>query len=98
VAFRMNLVTEVARPTGFEPVAFGSGGRAKEATRGGVEPLPLILLVFSYTRDHPPRPRAATDCQSFVSQIETELLSCQSRGVRSDGTDASGVTRARRVR
>ena len=41
----------------------------KGDNRGSGKPLPLILLPFCHTSDHPNPPRAATDCQSFVSQL-----------------------------
>lgn len=59
---------ELAAPPGFEPVAFGSGGRRKEATWGSVEPLLLNSFAFCQTRDHARLLRAVTDCQSFVSR------------------------------
>jgi hypothetical protein len=34
-----------------------------------MEPLPLISLTFRHTPNHPKPPRAATDCQSFVSRL-----------------------------
>ena len=39
------------------------------STRGNRTPLPVILLAFCQTPDHSKPPRAATDCQSFVSRL-----------------------------
>jgi hypothetical protein len=69
----------VVRPAGFEPAAFGSGGQRKETTGGSVEPLPLILLAFCHIPNHPRLPRAATDCQSFVSQLTPQPTGAQAR-------------------
>ena len=59
----------LARPAGLEPATPGLEVPRKEATGGSVKPLPLILLPFCQTPDHPRLPRAATYCQSFVSRL-----------------------------
>src|SRR5438128_10437870 len=68
LTFDLRSEATLARPAGFEPAAFGSGGSGQEATGGSVEPLPLILLAFRQTPDNPKPPRDATRCQSFVSR------------------------------
>ena len=61
--------SEDSRPAGLEPATPGLGIPRKEATRGSANALPLILLVFRQTPDNRRPPRAATDCQSFVSRL-----------------------------
>jgi hypothetical protein len=63
----------LVRPTGFEPVAYGSGGRGKEATGGSVKALPPFFLEFSQARSHPSLPQSITDCHPFVTRLQARL-------------------------
>lgn len=67
----------MARPARIELAAPRLGALAKEATRGSVTPLPLILLAFCQAPDHPRPPRAATDCQPFVSRLADRRSSAE---------------------
>jgi hypothetical protein len=49
----------VARPAGFEPATFGSGGYGREATRGGANTLPLC---FRGKFANPRQPATAPSC------------------------------------
>jgi hypothetical protein len=51
-----------------------------EATAGSAKPLPLILLAFCQTPDHPRPPRAATHCQSFVSRLSPLAVRTRNSG------------------
>ena len=64
-----DFTKDLARPAGLEPATPGLEGRGYETAGGSVEPLPPFLLGFCHTPNHLRPPRAATDCQSFVSQI-----------------------------
>jgi hypothetical protein len=69
------LAVEVGARDRTELSTLRFSARTKEATRGSGTPLPLILLVFPQTPDHLKPPRAATDCQSFVSQTVASITS-----------------------
>ena len=58
-----------SRPAGLEPATPGLEGSRKEATRGGGTPLPLILLGFSQTRDHPDNPNPLPIVQYLSSRL-----------------------------
>ena len=63
----------MARPAGIEPAAPRLGVRRIKAAGDIPEPLPLILLAFCHTPNHPKPPRAATDCHPFVTQAPSRL-------------------------
>src|SRR3954467_8061921 len=63
----------MVRLAGLEPATSWFVASRKETTGGSVEPLPLISLTFRHTPNHPRPPRAATDCQSFVSQLSAGI-------------------------
>src|SRR6266852_8525092 len=72
----------LARPAGLEPATPGLEGRGYEAAGGSVEPLPPFLLAFCQPPNHLRPPRAATDCQSFVSRLAAQRAGAQARATR----------------
>jgi hypothetical protein len=68
LSVRMAVSGKVARPAGLEPATSWFVARRREATGGSERPLPPCLRASLHTRGNPSMPRAATDCQSFVSR------------------------------
>ena len=64
----------MVRPARLERATSWFVGRRKESTGGSGTPLPLVFIRKLATRDNPPQPRAATDCQSFVSRLRPPSL------------------------
>jgi hypothetical protein len=81
------LLKRLARPAGLEPATSWFVACGKETTGGGGKPLPLILLAFCQTPNHLRPPRAATDCQSFVSQLAAQRAGAQARAAREGRRD-----------
>jgi hypothetical protein len=65
----------MARPTGLEPVTFGSGGRFHRPARDGPRRLPLIFRPVLRVGGNCFPPQTATDCHTAVTPQPFELRS-----------------------